>query len=796
MNNRQEKPLTVFKSKASTLQLLLTLLQKSYVEDLYVLTQGEWEKDKMAGVKAVRDKFQGKTIIIRSSALNEDTADCSNAGYFESVLNVNSADIGAVHDAIQAVVDSYIRKESGHADNPILVQAQTMDVVSSGTVLTRDYNGAPYYVVNYSEEDTTSVTGGRHSKSVKILQSDEVKPPLEFAPLIDAVKEIEQLAHSDMPLDIEFGICANGNVVTFQVRPLVAAQVATYPTAMITERVNSLRDQFVSLAESKPHLAGKTTLFGDMPDWNPAEIIGNSPHALAVSLYDEIITGDIWHQARTSQGYTDVNPAKLVVQFANKPYVDVRNSFNSLIPAAIPAALKRKLLTFYLEKLKANPQFQDKVEFDILHTCYDLSFDRRSAELLEAGFTQKDVKILRKALLELTNNLLATPMVAKDIASNVALEKYRSSLPKLKKNASLKDGLERVLLLLAACKENGTVQFSRLARLSFVGKSLLRSMVEEGVIDEAMLDTFLSSISTVVYDFARDTDLLNSGQLSVEAFLKEYGHLRPGTYDITISRYDKAEDYFGVTDGGVKKTLKPKPDFVLTPEQNMKISRTLHEKGFTLNAQELFTFVRTALETREYSKFLFTKSLSDVIETIAFTGEAIGFSREDLSHLDVATLKESQLLEAGQIRKYWEGKIKQRKAEYELNSYIILPPVIFSAKDLDVVSYYDSHPSFITNKKTGGKLIFLSGETQEDIAGKIVVIESADPGYDWIFTKGPRALITKYGGPASHMAIRCAESGLPAVIGVGEVLYELLAHASSIVLDCENEHIKPHGGVN
>ena len=72
---------------------------------------------------------------------------------------------------------------------------------------------------------------------------------------------------------------------------------------------------------------------------------------------------------------------------------------------------------------------------------------------------------------------------------------------------------------------------------------------------------------------------------------------------------------------------------------------------------------------------------------------------------------------------------------------------------------------------------------------KIILLENADPGYDWIFSYHPSGLITKYGGVASHMAIRCAELGLPAAIGCGELLYEKLKHASKINLDCQNSQI-------
>ena len=71
----------------------------------------------------------------------------------------------------------------------------------------------------------------------------------------------------------------------------------------------------------------------------------------------------------------------------------------------------------------------------------------------------------------------------------------------------------------------------------------------------------------------------------------------------------------------------------------------------------------------------------------------------------------------------------------------------------------------------------------------MILIENADPGYDWIFTKNPAGLITKYGGIASHMSIRCAEISLPAAIGCGEILFEQLVLSSMVLLDCENNQI-------
>ena len=78
----------------------------------------------------------------------------------------------------------------------------------------------------------------------------------------------------------------------------------------------------------------------------------------------------------------------------------------------------------------------------------------------------------------------------------------------------------------------------------------------------------------------------------------------------------------------------------------------------------------------------------------------------------------------------------------------------------------------------------------EELAGKIVLIPQADPGYDWLFGHGIAGLVTMYGGANSHMAIRAAELNLAAAIGVGEQSYSALARARIIDLDCMSKKVR------
>ena len=101
--------------------------------------------------------------------------------------------------------------------------------------------------------------------------------------------------------------------------------------------------------------------------------------------------------------------------------------------------------------------------------------------------------------------------------------------------------------------------------------------------------------------------------------------------------------------------------------------------------------------------------------------------------------------------------------------------------------------NFISNKKIFAQLIDLEDTELEDfnsIEGKIIILEKADPGYDWIFSKNIGGLITKFGGAASHMAIRCAELGIPAVIGCGETLFNKYHNSNMLSIDSANKHVK------
>ena len=98
-------------------------------------------------------------------------------------------------------------------------------------------------------------------------------------------------------------------------------------------------------------------------------------------------------------------------------------------------------------------------------------------------------------------------------------------------------------------------------------------------------------------------------------------------------------------------------------------------------------------------------------------------------------------------------------------------------------------PNFITLNTVSGHVAMLNNAKQQDFEGCIAFIESADPGYDWIFSKGIVAFVTKYGGCNSHMAIRASELNMPAVIGCGDTLFKRWSKTNVLTIDCSNKKV-------
>ena len=112
-------------------------------------------------------------------------------------------------------------------------------------------------------------------------------------------------------------------------------------------------------------------------------------------------------------------------------------------------------------------------------------------------------------------------------------------------------------------------------------------------------------------------------------------------------------------------------------------------------------------------------------------------------------------------------------------------------EDLYLHEYSRKSGNYITTKKIYGKIVDFKKITDfKKLDEKIVLLENADPGYDFIFSHNIRGLITEYGGANSHMSIRCLELGIPAIIGVGKKDYTLISESNSIEINSKQKYYK------
>ena len=777
-----------FTTKTNVLKFLSEKIKKSHIEKIFGFTVEDWKNNQDEILDSISKTFK-KKIIVRSSAIGEDTIKFSGAGKYETIFDIKPNVKQSVKKAIKKVIESYNKKNNYNTKNQILVQNQTTNVQISGVVFTKTERfAAPYYTINFDESEfTDTVTKGLIGNTIKINRGTSPKQiPKKWKKLIISIKEIESVLNSD-ELDIEFGI-SNTRIIIFQVRPLTSITHSKLITnSMIQKSIYNNIKKFKKFKSMKSIPGGKT-FFSDMSDWNPAEIIGNSPNALDYSLYNFLIMDESWHIGRSLIGYQNNNPYPLMVKFGNKPYVDIKASFNSLLPNNLNPKLKRKLIKFYMKKFALNPSLQDKIEFQILFTCFDFNLQNRLSELIAYGFSKKELVEIEHSLKELTNNIIQNfdDILQESNKSIITLEKNREKTLLNIKNSSKNHRimLQSIEKLLNDCKIYGTIPFSRMARIAFISNIMLKSLTEIGKIDKKFEDVLMQSISTPLPKFQEDASNYVAQKISRKEFLSKYGHLRPGTYDITALRYDQDERFLR----GIKFKKK---NYSKSKLSDLKIDDIFKNNGIEISEKEFYDFLKKSIASREQLKFEFTKNLSEVLEIIAEIGNFLGFSRKELANLNIKQIISSRDFTRNKITSHWKNLINLAKNRKNVNELIVLPPIIFSEEDFNLIQYYRPSPNFITNKRIVSKIELLNNSKKNipDLEGKIVLVENADPGYDWIFTQNSAGLITKYGGIASHMAIRCAEINLPAAIGCGDSMFEKLKKSSKIMLDCKNKQI-------
>ena len=761
-------------TKANSLKIINTFNKKLVPKFIYFEKQ-TFTNNKSKIVEKIKSKFNSD-IIIRSSAKNEDSHLSSNAGHYDSfiVRKKNFCEI-------EKIISSLIKKFKNKNDE-ILIQKFIDKPDITGVLFTKDKDtNSNYYNLSYDKSKKTYlITSGINNptiKSVTIYKHTKLLPK-RFKKLIQTSLDFEKLFKNDR-LDIEF-IIKNNRLYILQCRPLLGIKKKVNSETLEKVKINLIK-KFKKINIKNETLAGKKTILSNMSDWNPAEIIGKKPSNLSLSLYSELITNSIWAKQRYNYGYKDVRPNKLMLNIAGSPYIDLRVDFNSFLPSKLNKEISEKIIDYQINKINKKPYLHDKVEFEVINTCYDFNLEKRINKI---PLTQSEKKIYTNELFELTNNILnqKNKFFKNEI---IKIESLKKRIDLIKK--SNLSHIQKIHYFINDCKNLGTLPFAGVARCAFISKSILDSLVYKKLLSKNDLEKFYLSINTVSKDINSEFIKAKKSKNFTE-FFNNYGHLRPSTYSIIEKNYkDNLFGYFSKVES-VQNNNGRKNKFILDKKKYLKINNLFKKKKISINFNQFLKFAKLSIENREYLKLIFSRSINEIFSCLKDLAKEININYQEFQHLDIdLILKAFHNLEQENLKKTILRNININKRSASFSKYILLPDVINNVTNFEIFHDLDCKENYITNKSIVGEIFELNKSKKlKNTKDKIILIENADPGFDFIFSYKLKALVTKYGGSNSHMAIRCMELGLPAIIGVGDKIYNQLSKSKKVFIDCNN----------
>ncbi len=706
-------------------------------------------------------------VAVRSSALGEDGELASFAGAFKTHLNVPLthddvlAKIADIRNHGEDKLTNIFNKASGVDNTPsvgVVIQQMVEEPDFAGVCLSQAYaeEDNAYMLVNFKTGLGEGLVGGEvDGRQFRVLRGaafkDKTYPFL--SELTDAMQRIEA-AHGGRPMDIEFAV-KDGTLFILQARPFVTdTPTQKAKQDMTLEAAQAVNAEVAELPADD--------LFCDMSDINPRELLGGTAKKINISIFRTMFADSIVEKARAEMGYAPLH-AGLLREIGDKPYISIRNSAYSFRPQGVSEATYDKMVDIYRAQLLESPQLQDSVEFNVFRTNA-LQLPAFFAAHPEA-FTADEQKELVDAFTQLDTSF-ADSMARFCRAGYGALEAYEEKIAALTSASRLGD-------ILAVLQE-GTEMFVKAARFAFYKKAAFDGAYGADETAKALsaLDTPSEKLQLDLLSFAR-------GDIGREALAAEYGHLRAGQMDMFMPPYrdDLAKnlnlDTYTSLDAGA----------IAAREQDIKSRHAAFETYYkTLDAAQKADAetLRFVFSAREYVKHGFMKAYDLLAERILDATDAAQLNANQVPKLvlsDVAALEKIPAL--GAMIEVDEDK-----------PFLVMPAVLSAETDLCCVDIAARRGTYFSRALVEAAPLVVTDDnlqslTAADVKGKILVMDHADPGYDFLLLYEPAGIITRVGGPASHIAIRVNERGLPACIGSG-LDPASVDETRTYVLDCVN----------
>ncbi len=739
MNNRLS-----YGNKAKNLEYVAknTDIEIPYFKEIYL--------NELNNIENIVDSFSQK-IMIRSNSSSEDKDYSSSAGKYLSIGPIEKTDLETIKKSWEMVINSYEEQ-----DNQSVIFQNYIENAKSVSVLTSYKVGSDSAYRTFSTyygSETDAITSGKYSEINNFFmhRSFDILPKKyeKYNVYLKIVTQLEDL-FKNKQLDIEMVLDKNNSPQLLQVRPLMGKKLNKESIFEEKDVIDRNLKNYKKLNKTTADRFGTNQIYSNMSDMNPAEMIGKKPDNIAFGLYKFMFTDTTWNIQRGEFGYRKYSGGKLMELFNNVAYINVNHSLNSFLTRNLQKESCEEIINYQLNKLKENPHLHDSIEFDISRSSY--VFDT----VEEFSKEYKNI-ISPSEIIKWHNDLIQI-----DSQNKSTLEKNKkiilSTFSKLDKSFeySKKENIKLI-------RDTMALPFTHHSRLGFVYFAQLNSLLEKEVISEDQKKLLLLSVNSISTKMKADAYEVKIGKKTLEGFLDVYGHIRAGNYNLLSSNL---KNNLNFTESLINNSQQPLDDNILPKDIYTNIEKYFTINEIPLEASAWIDMFQEGISTRENSKFYYTKGIDGILNEV---GEKNTSDRELFDLLDIEFNEENTS----------DKRLKN----------VLMPDLITSNEDFYFYEEMSKNGNYIGQGTVIGDVLLIENEANRpnNLENKIVVIPAADPGWDWIFNYKIKSLVTKYGGPNSHMAIRCAEHNIPAILGVGENNFTVISNSKSLKIDFSNE---------
>ena len=126
--------------------------------------------------------------------------------------------------------------------------------------------------------------------------------------------------------------------------------------------------------------------------------------------------------------------------------------------------------------------------------------------------------------------------------------------------------------------------------------------MKKEILSESELTDIYRSIPTIASDMSNDMYRYQTGKISLDTFLQQYGHLRPSSYDITSENYKNGHHkYFAsIQNKDLDNDDKTLPiDNIESNAYSILINKPLNKLGIEADPEQLINFIIQSIQARE-----------------------------------------------------------------------------------------------------------------------------------------------------------------------------------------------------